>query len=119
MARNPAFPDQRTGSLSIRELDDGRVLVHDFAGVDLHSVLALIDLRFSDLFPDQGINGNALRPIRQAHSALVALKALHRESMIVVFAADAIVRGSTPTDADTERLVLASSRIREALEVCQ
>lgn len=119
MARSPAFPDQRTGSLSIRELDDGRVLLHDFAGCEVQAVLALLGLEFSDLFPDQRITGGALKPIKQAHSALAALRTIEREARVVAIAADSIARGCAPTDADIDRLVAAAASVREALEVCR
>lgn len=119
MAKSPVLPDQRTGSLSIREAEDGRILLHDFGGADVHTICSLLDIGLGDLFPERRLTETALKPVRQAHSALQALKTLHKESLIVVLAADAMVRGETPTEADTDRLVLASSRIREALEVCR
>lgn len=43
--------DDRTPSLSIRELEDGRILIHDFGGCDAASVVAAAGLSMSDLFP--------------------------------------------------------------------
>jgi putative DNA primase/helicase len=51
MARCPAHPD-RTPSLSIREGDDGRILVYCHAGCSTKSVLDTMRLTFRDLFPD-------------------------------------------------------------------
>jgi len=48
-ARCPAHED-RSPSLSIREGDDGRVLVHCFAGCDLERILQALDLSVSELF---------------------------------------------------------------------
>lgn len=45
----PAHED-RSPSLSIRELDDGRVLLHDFGGCESGNVLAALGLTMSDLF---------------------------------------------------------------------
>ncbi len=47
----PAHAD-KSPSLSIRELDDGRVLVHCFGGCSSYSVLEAIGLTINDLFPE-------------------------------------------------------------------
>jgi hypothetical protein len=119
MAKSPAFPNQRTGSLSIRETEDGRILLHDFAGADVHSIVALLGIQIGDLFPESRLTDKALKPVRQAHSALAALKTLQVELLIVCMAADAMLRGASPVDSDLDRLTLAASRLRDALEVCK
>jgi hypothetical protein len=50
LARCPAHED-RSPSLSIRELGDGRILLHDFGGCEPTAVLDSIGLRMADLFP--------------------------------------------------------------------
>lgn len=50
-ARCPAHAD-RSPSLSVRELDDGRVIVHCFAQCGAEAVLAALELTFSDLYPE-------------------------------------------------------------------
>jgi hypothetical protein len=52
MACCPAH-DDRHPSLSIRELDDGRLLLHCFSGCDVKSVLSALGLEFDALFPDK------------------------------------------------------------------
>lgn len=54
MARCPAHHDG-TPSLSVRALDDGRMLLHCYAGCDVQAVLGAIGLQFSDLYPDQSL----------------------------------------------------------------
>ena len=49
IARCPAHED-KSPSLSIRESDDGRVLIHDFGGCDTEDVLTAVGMQFSDLF---------------------------------------------------------------------
>src|SRR5690606_11839532 len=46
-----AHSDQRTGSVAITLLPDGRWLVHDFAGTPTASLLADRGLQLSDLYP--------------------------------------------------------------------
>lgn len=50
MARCPAHNDGRP-SLSVREVEDGLVLVHCFAWCSVGSVVAAVGLDLSDLFP--------------------------------------------------------------------
>ena len=49
LAKCPAHED-RSPSLSIRELDDGRVLLHCFAGCEIGDVLDALGLELADLF---------------------------------------------------------------------
>lgn len=51
MARCPGHED-RSPSLSIRELDDGALLLHCFAGCQASDVLAAVGLEFRDLYPN-------------------------------------------------------------------
>jgi hypothetical protein len=50
VARCPAHQD-RTPSLSIRQGDDGRVLLHCWAGCGTEAVLDALGLEWGDLFP--------------------------------------------------------------------
>lgn len=57
----------RNPSLSIKTAEDGRILLHCWAGCKTDDVLAAIGLRFSDLFPAQ-----ATSQIRKAAAPLRA-----------------------------------------------
>src|SRR4029077_5210347 len=50
-ARCPAHTD-KSPSLSIREGDDGRLLVHCFAGCTIEKITDALGLRVADLFTD-------------------------------------------------------------------
>lgn len=50
MARCPAH-DDRDPSLSVRELDDGKVLLHCHAGCEIESILDAMGLEMKHLFP--------------------------------------------------------------------
>ena len=51
MARCPAHDDQ-TPSLSIREADDGRVLLNCFAGCEFQQIMSALRLEVQDAFPE-------------------------------------------------------------------
>lgn len=119
IARCPAHGD-KSPSLSLRETEDGRILVHCFAGCGAVDVLDAIGLELSDLFPER-IQGEHVKTIRpnHYHAALEALKVLSSEVLIVTLAANMIARGESLTPDDAQRVAQAATRIRNAAEVCR
>jgi hypothetical protein len=67
-ARCPAHDDHRP-SLSVAVGDDGRVLVHCFAGCTPEQVVAAVDMRMADLAPTMTIV--ATYPYRDEHGAFL------------------------------------------------
>lgn len=114
-ARCPAHPD-KSPSLAVRELPDGRVLVHCFAGCGVDSILTAVGLELSDLYPDKpGAAQYTKSPKRELFNALDVLQALAHEALVVDAAAAQIqVRGYLKDD-EAERLALASDRIAGGL----
>ena len=45
--------EDKNPSLSIRDLPDGRILIHCFAGCDVYSILASIGIEIDALFPER------------------------------------------------------------------
>lgn len=113
LARCPAH-DDRKASLSIRGLDDGRVLVHDFAGCDVESVLAAVGLAFDALYPKRALG--EFRAERRPFPAADVLRAIAFEALLVAVAASNLARGISMTDIERERLMTASARIQAAVE---
>ena len=112
LARCPAH-DDRSPSLAVRELDDGRVLLHCFAGCDVHSVLSAVSLDMDALFPEREIQHG--RPERRPFPAADVLRCIAFEALVVAIAGTALLSGHPFTDTDRERLMLAVSRIQAAL----
>ncbi|NJD05590.1 MAG: DNA primase [Methylococcaceae bacterium] len=111
LARCPAHPD-RSPSLTVKELDDGRVLVHDFGGCDIADVLAAIGLEMTDLFPPR-MHGRDIGPLAPRKPAprfsardLLELAAL--ESRIVAIAACDLAAGVALSADDLLRVTLAA-----------
>jgi hypothetical protein len=112
LARCPAHQD-KSPSLSVRELDDGRVLVHDFGGCQVGDVLAAVALSLSDLFP-QRLPGHSHAATHSKIPARDLLRIIsHETSVVGVIAADLIAK-KTISDTDWQRLALAASRIAKA-----
>jgi len=107
--------DDKSPSLSIRELEDGRVLLHCHCGCSPADVLAAVGLEFADLYPpDSRAIGHA-NPERRPFPAADVLRALNREVLIVAAAAGFLLEGRPLSDEDHERLGLAFERIQEAV----
>lgn len=107
--------DDKGPSLSVRELDDGRVLVHCFAGCDVHAVLSSAGLAFDDLFPPRDLGHHAKREGRPFPAADV-LRAIAFEALVVAVAGSAMLAGEAFNTFDRDRLFLAVSRIQAALD---
>lgn len=114
LARCSAHEDH-TPSLTVRELVDGRVLVHCFAGCSTADVLAAVGLEFSDLYPEKKLHQT--KPERRPFPAADVLRALHYETLVVSAAAGALLAGRPFSDADRERLVVAVDRIQAAVSL--
>lgn len=114
----PAHNDKGP-SLAVRELDDGRTLVHCFAGCETASVLGAIGLDMSDLFPpdekrrDYPVTGKpSLKP---AFYASDLMRIIGFEALVVQIVAFDIAKGKTLSTETRERMQLAHERIEEAM----
>jgi hypothetical protein len=111
----PAHED-KSPSMTIRELPDGRILMHCFGGCATESILGSVGLTFSDLFPEQLIqNGKSERRPFNAHDVLACIK---YESRLAAIASVDIAKGRILSEAEKERLLIAAGRLNEAYEVC-
>lgn len=111
----PAHAD-KSPSLSLRETEDGRVLIHCFAGCGADDVTAAVGLTLSDLFSDSPL-WHRKRPERRPFPAADVLEALSRESLIVSLAALDMARGRELPVAERDRLIAANSRIQEGRDL--
>jgi len=106
--------DDKGPSLTITEKDDGRVLVHCFAGCDVNDVLGAVGLTFADLYPPRVVD-HRVGPDRRPFPAADVLRAVGFEALVVAAAAVAMLAGEPFSEMDRERLILAVSRIQAAL----
>lgn len=111
MARCPGH-DDCDPSLSVRELDDGRILLHCFGQCGVEEVLGAIGLEFDALFPERPIE-HAPRERRPFFPSDV-LACLSEEALLVAVAAANLAQRVELSDADLERLMVAVSRIEAA-----
>lgn len=107
--------DDKTPSLSIREANDGTVLLHCFGGCSADEVVGATGLTFADLFPNDGKYYAAPRRQRWDYKGLLNL--LRRESTLVMICASDVAQGRALTAEDYARLRKATNRITRITEV--
>lgn len=116
LARCPAHED-RSPSLSIRELEDGRVLLYDFGGCDTQMVLDALGLEMQALFPEQLPEVRKGAGYAPSHSRIPArdlLKVISEETSVVYIVASDLLARKSITETDWQRLATAASRIWRA-----
>ena len=111
----PAHAD-KSPSLAVRALEDGRTLLHCFGGCRPDAVLGVLGMTVADLFPPRprhpqgGATKSGIRPMD-------ALRCIAGEATVVMVAADMLRGGEVLAECDVARLATAAKRIRTALEV--
>ena len=107
--------DDSSPSLTIRELTDGRVLMHCFGGCDIESILSAMELELADLFPEPLMQRG--QPKRIAFNPSDVLLAVRNESRLSALAIVDILNGKVLSHEQKERLLLSAERLNEAFEV--
>ena len=117
-ARCPAHADKGP-SLAVREGEDGRVLLHCFAGCETANVLGAIGMDMTDLFPPDEkrreypvTSKPAMKP---AFFASDLMRIIHFEALVVQIVAFDVANGKMPNEETRERMLTAYQRIDEAV----
>ena len=107
--------DDRSPSLSIKEVEDGRLLLKCWAGCSAGEVVGAVGLTLADLFPPRpSAAGGGHPPRRRPWSAadLIDLAA-HEATVAMVIASDLL---RERPDADRDRLMVAAGRLADITE---
>lgn len=117
IARCPAHEDRRP-SLSVREANDGRVLIHCFAGCGAEEIVSAVGLELGDLFPpddafvpDKYSRTLTTKKVRKRVPASDALRMLDVEALELLHAARRIRREGRVDDRAMADLDLTCERI--------
>jgi hypothetical protein len=114
----PAHEDKGP-SLAVREADDGRVLLHCFAGCPTVNVLGAVGMDMSDLFPPDEKRKNypveGKPRMKPAFYASDLIRILSFEALVVNICAYDMSVGKTLKEEDRERLKVAQQRIEEVM----
>ena len=110
----PAHND-KSPSLAVRELDDGRILVKCFSGCSAAEIVASVGMDLTDLFPpDDSSLSYRTKPAKSERKPFYPsdlLKITRFEALIVAMVARDITKGKNVSESDLERLNVAFERI--------
>lgn len=113
MAKCPSHQD-RSPSLSIKECDGGKVMIHCFAGCSALDVVESVGLALRDLFDAPLPDTQVSRPERGRLSAEDLLTILDHSSHFVWTLAENMAAGEIPSDADLSSLAKHRTAIKQA-----
>lgn len=104
--------EDKTPSLAIRYLDNGRILLHCFGcGANGIEIIKSLGLNPSDLFPPKPQNAYGYPKVRNPFNAADVLKALLHEATIINLAASDVLTGKPISEQDYARITIARDRI--------
>lgn len=112
VARCPAHKD-KTPSLGLRELDDGRILMKCLAECETQSILDTIGLEFKDLFPER--LGEFARE-RRPFPAHIVLEMIGRELDVIALCAGDLYHHKLD-EKDRQRLWTAITRVKNIINM--
>jgi hypothetical protein len=111
LARCPAHED-KSPSLSIRELPDGRTLLHCFAGCAAEDILAAVGLSWKELHPETHTGTRSGAPSwTRRFNPLDLLQIVSEEVTIVALVASDMLAERTISEENWKRLATAAGRI--------
>lgn len=110
LARCPAHGDKRA-SLVVTEKEDGRVLMHCFAGCSVHEVLAATGCTMESLFPKSEYTG---KKERRPFVAMDVLRAISFEAQVLTLIAAHMKAGKPLSEQSYARLVTCAERVNDA-----
>ena len=113
LSRCPSH-DDRSPSLAIKDGDDGRILLHCFAGCETEDVLSALGLTFADVMPERIGSDHSYKPMRQRFDARQVLECVSHEVIVICLIAEKYA--SVIGDEDEARLMLAAARLNTALD---
>ena len=108
----PAHSD-KSPSLAIRELDDGRILMKCFGGCSVQEIMGAVGMEMGDLFPD---TNKDLPPVKRKYYASDLLRVIEFEAWVVSVAAYTMAQGLPLSEEDRGRMKKAQARIMEAVK---
>lgn len=110
IAKCPAH-DDRTPSLSVRELEDGRVLVKCFAGCGFDEIVSKAGVDTNELFPPRPPRAEGYRPERRPFLPSDVFDIARHEVTIVFLIGCDLHKNKAVSEQDYQRLMVATGRL--------
>lgn len=99
--------------MTVRECDDGRVLVHCFAGCAVELILGALGLEFDALFPEKTV-ADRVAPMRRPFPMADVFACVAEETFYVAYMAATMAAGHQLTATDKALLEQSYHRIMDA-----
>lgn len=106
--------NDRNPSMTIRLLDDGRVLLHDHGGASAHEILDALGLDWSALFPEDTKPQD--KPQRRPFPAMDVMRCVAFEALIVLTAGGKLLSGEHLDEDEMQRVATACGRLQAAVD---
>ncbi|MEY2334272.1 hypothetical protein [Acidithiobacillus ferrianus] len=112
----PAHDDKRP-SLSVKQADDGKVLLICRSGCGVAEIVGALNLEMSDLFPGdrRSLKDHGTGPMRRPFDYRDCLTGIAHEATVARLIIEAVNRGEAMDAESLDRLALAEERIDDAL----
>ena len=114
MASCPSH-DDRSPSLSIREADDGAVLLHCFAGCAAPEVLATIGLELADLYPQTNRHRRDPKARNPRMNGWDAVRALQFRLTVISLCVERVSKGERLREVDLAQFLDACAELQRLL----
>lgn len=113
----PAHDDKRP-SLSVKQADDGKVLLKCWSGCSAQAITEALGLSLADLFPGdrRSLADHGTGPMRRPFNWQDALKGVSHEITVARLIVEAANAGQEMDVESLDRLALAEERISDALQ---
>ena len=109
----PAHDDHHP-SLSIKELDDGRLLIHCWAGCSSMEIVEAAGLGLADLFPNKMEHS---KPVNPRWNLRDLIEVQNLEAWVLLIAVEQLLDGKPISQSDRERCWLAIRMCQHIKEV--
>jgi len=107
----------RHPSLSVREVDDGVVLLKCWAGCSIYDIADAVGIKVRDLFPNGHADRRRYDDSRHAWNDRDLLYLIRRELCVILTTYARVIDGQPLSSADMERVHLTIERLNRVLEV--
>lgn len=114
-ARCPAH-DDKGPSLSIKQRDDGALLLHCFGGCAVEQIVGAVGLSLADLFPPRDRTPGGGKPSKLKLPAAQALEILSREALLIFVIGSDMHNNKLISEIDFGRLATAVRRVGQIAE---
>jgi len=107
----------KSPSLAIKQTDDGKILIHCFAGCEVDAIVSAVGLTLADLMPDNPAYKKGSKPPKFNKYEL--FERLAYESIILCIAIRQLINNKLLSPDDQKRVLKAEETINDIARECR